>query len=189
MVISEPQAVAPAEYRRVMGHYPTGVSVVTGMRDGTPIGMVVGTFSAVSLDPPLVSFMPTIASGTYALLREADSFCINVLAADQMELCRTMAVPRADKFADVAWSLSPFGAPRMDGAVAYVDCVVDQEVPAGDHWITLCRVQAMETGRDASPLVFCRGAYGEFTAADRADADLHNAAFHDYLAWYSDFAM
>ncbi|MFP8903357.1 flavin reductase family protein [Streptomyces atacamensis] len=184
MVVSESRAVAPTEYRRVMGHYPTGVSVVTGMRDSTPIGMVVGTFSAVSMDPPLVSFMPTLTSGTYALLREASSFCVNVLAADQMELCRTMAVPSPDKFDGVPWTLSPFGAPRLAGVVAYVDCVPEQEVPAGDHLITLCRVQAMETGRDASPLVFFQGGYGEFARTGRADAELH-----DYLARYSDFAM
>ncbi|HWU06503.1 MAG TPA: flavin reductase family protein [Streptomyces sp.] len=184
MLISEPRAVAPAEYRRVMGHHPTGVSVVTGMRDGAPVGMVVGTFSAVSMDPPLVSFMPTVASGTYTLLREAGSFCINVLAADQMELCRTMAVPRPDKFDGVPWTVSPFGAPRLAGAVAYVDCAPEQEVPAGDHWITLCRVQAMEIGREASPLVFFQGGYGEFARAGRADAELH-----EYLAHYSDFAM
>ena len=184
MVVSETRAVAPAEYRRVMGHYPTGVSVVTGMTEGAPVGMVVGTFSAVSLDPPLVSFMPAVTSGTYALLREAGSFCINVLAADQIELCRTMAAPRRDKFDGVRWTASPYGAPRLAGAVAYVECRPEQEVAAGDHWITLCRVHMMETGRDASPLVFCQGGYGEFTRAGRADA-----ALHDYLTRYSDFVM
>ena len=89
------EAPDPQQYREVMGHYPTGVAVVTGTSpEGDPIGMVVGTFTAVSLDPPLVAFMPTTTSGTYALMKDSPSFCVNVLAHDPLELCRLMAVPR-----------------------------------------------------------------------------------------------
>ena len=94
----------PSAFREVMGHYPTGVAVVTGFDGDQPVGMVVGTFSSVSMDPPLVAFMPQVGSGTYARLQKSEAYCINVLAHDQLTLCRSMAVPRDDKFDDVDWS-------------------------------------------------------------------------------------
>ena len=155
----------PAHYREVMGHYPTGVAVVTATSpDGEPLGMVVGTFTAVSLDPPLVAFMPTTTSGTYALMRGAEAYCINVLAHDQLDLCRTMAVPRPGKFDDVAWRLSDHGAPALDDAVARIHCRTHDVVTAGDHFIVLCEVQAMEVSRPVTPLLFFQGGYGGFSA-------------------------
>jgi flavin reductase (DIM6/NTAB) family NADH-FMN oxidoreductase RutF/DNA-binding IclR family transcriptional regulator len=167
--------IDPALYREVLGHYPTGVTVVTGLVDGEPVGMVVGTFTAVSLDPPLVAFMPTTGSGTYARLARATAYCINVLAHDQQDLCRTMATPADDKFADVAWHPSALGAPALDDAVAQVHCTPEQEVEAGDHYIVLCRVQALEVTRPVTPLLFFQGGYGGFSPAGmaaRGDADL-----------------
>lgn len=159
------QALDPAHYREVMGHYPTGVAVVTAVSsDGEPLGMVVGTFTAVSLDPPLVAFMPTTTSGTFALMRDADAYCINVLAHDQLDLCRTMAVPRPGKFDDVAWQLSDHGAPALDDAVARIHCRTHDVVTAGDHFIVLCAVQAMEVSRPVTPLLFFQGGYGGFSS-------------------------
>lgn len=106
-------------FRDVLGHYPTGVVAVTGMDPaGGPLGMVVGTFSSVSLDPPLVSFMPTKESQTYAQLREAETFCINVMAHDQQGLCRTLSQRDPHKFDHIDWTPSSSGAPKLDGAVA-----------------------------------------------------------------------
>ncbi|MCD4526612.1 flavin reductase [Nocardioides sp. cx-173] len=167
-----------ATFREVMGHYPTGVAVVTGFDGDEPVGMVVGTFSAVSLDPPLVTFMPTRGSGTYARLRNAPSYCINVLAHDQLELCRTMAAPRPDKFDGVAWETSPYGAPMLSDAVAHVHCVDDTVVEAGDHDIVLCRVLDMAVSRPATPLLFFQGGYGGFNPrgmAAQGDAELISA--------------
>ncbi|NUO92679.1 MAG: flavin reductase [Dermatophilaceae bacterium] len=159
------QALDPAHYREVMGHYPTGVAVVTATSsDGEPVGMVVGTFTAVSLDPPLVAFMPTTTSGTYALMRDADAYCINVLAHDQLELCRTMAVPRPGKFDDVQWHPSAHGAPALDDAVARIHCRTHDVVTAGDHFIVLCEVLAMEVSRPVTPLLFFQGGYGGFSS-------------------------
>ena len=157
-------AIEPATYREVMAHYPTGVTAVTGVADdGRPVAMVVGTFSAVSLDPPLVSFMPMISSATFARLRTAKSYCINVLAHDQVELCRTLAAPREDKLAGVGWSMSPHGAPMLDDVVAYVHCRPHRTIEAGDHYIELCEVVAMEVNRPVTPLLFFQGGYGGFT--------------------------
>jgi flavin reductase (DIM6/NTAB) family NADH-FMN oxidoreductase RutF/DNA-binding IclR family transcriptional regulator len=171
-----PGGLDPAHYREVMGHYPTGVAVVTGTSpEGEPVGMVVGTFTAVSLDPPLVAFMPTTTSGTYALMRDSPSFCVNVLAHDQLELCRLMAVPRPGKFDEVGWRPSPLGAPVLDDAVAHIHCRRQEEVAAGDHYIVLCAVEGMEVARPVTPLLFFQGGYGGFNPRGmtaRADGDL-----------------
>jgi flavin reductase (DIM6/NTAB) family NADH-FMN oxidoreductase RutF/DNA-binding IclR family transcriptional regulator len=151
------------QYREVMGHYPTGVTVVTGMSpEGDPIGLVVGTFTSVSLDPPLVAFMPTTTSGTYALMRDSAAYCINVLAHDQLDLCRLMAVPRPGKFDDVAWSVSEDGAPVLHDAVAHIHCRPRDVVEAGDHLIVLCEVRDMRVTRPVTPLLFFQGGYGGF---------------------------
>lgn len=177
--LREPRGPDPAHYREVMGHYPTGVTVVTGTSpEGDPIGMVVGTFTAVSLDPPLVAFMPTTTSGTFALMRDSPSYCINVLAHDQIDLCRLMAVPRPGKFGDVAWSPSASGAPVLQDAVAHIHCRPHDVVTAGDHLIVLCAVQGMEVNRPATPLLFFQGGYGGFTTramSAKGDAGLIEA--------------
>ena len=150
----------PARYREVMGHYPTGVVVVTGLLDDAPAGMVVGTFASVSMDPPLVSFMPMKTSRTYARLLEAPSLCLNVLAHDQGDVGRTLAGGSPDKFDQVAWTVSPRGAPVLGDAVAHIHAHVVRQVEAGDHWITLCAVDDMEVVRPVTPLLFFQGGYG-----------------------------
>lgn len=170
--------IDPSAYRDVLGHYPTGVTVVTAFDGEEPVGMVVGTFTSVSLDPPLVAFMPTRGSGTYARLARADAFCINVLAHDQLEVCRTMAVPSDDKFARVAWQSGTYGAPTLDDAVAQIHCTPESQIEAGDHHIVLCRVQALEVNRAVTPLLFFQGGYGGFSPAGMAakgDADIISA--------------
>jgi flavin reductase (DIM6/NTAB) family NADH-FMN oxidoreductase RutF/DNA-binding IclR family transcriptional regulator len=163
-------------YREVMGHYPTGVTVVTGIADdGEPAGMVVGTFTSVSLDPPLVAFLPTLASRTFARLRTARSFCINVLAHDQVELCRTMSGAAPDKFSHIEWSPSAIGAPVLAGAVAHIHCLPRDAIEAGDHFIQLCEVESMEVHRQVTPLLFFQGGYGGFSPHGMTavgDADL-----------------
>ena len=154
----------PAAFRTVLGHYPTGVAVVTGQDVEGPVGMVVGSFSSVSLDPPLVSFMPTRSSATYARLRTAAAYCINVLAFDQLELCRTMTRSDADTFDRVRWEESEHGVPVLSGVVAHVRCVPHQVVEAGDHYIVLCRVTGLDVVRPVAPLLFFKGGYGLFKA-------------------------
>jgi flavin reductase (DIM6/NTAB) family NADH-FMN oxidoreductase RutF len=180
------QPIDPAVYRQVMAHYPTGVAVVTAFDGEQPAGMVVGTFSAVSMDPPLVAFMPQKSSVTYAALAKATAYCINVVAADQLDLCRTMARRAADKFDQVSWKTSPYGAPQLADAVAHVHCRPAQEIEAGDHFIVLCAVDAMEVTRPVTPLLFFQGGYGEFTSTPVAR--ITDEQLHDHGWWtYSDF--
>lgn len=157
-------------YREVMAHYPTGIAIVTGFVDDEPVGMVVGTFSAVSMDPPLVSFMPQRTSGTYRRLADAAAYCINVIAADQLHLCRAIAGRSENKFDGIAWHRSEYGAPELDDAVAHVHCRPQEQIEAGDHYIVLCAVDAMAITRPAPPLLFFQGGYGEFAAAAATSA-------------------
>lgn len=156
--------IEPRYFRETLGHYPTGVVVVTATtpEDG-PIGMVVGSFTSVSLDPPLVAFMPRKGSSTFERLRRAESFCVNVLAADQEQLCRRLAAGGGDQFADIAWTPAPSGAPVIDDVVAWIDCTYESVVDAGDHLIVLGRVGSMDVLKPALPLVFFQGGYGRFS--------------------------
>ena len=164
-----PIELDPRTFRSVLGLYPTGVTAVTARSDsGEPLGMVVGTFSSVSLDPPLVSFMPSSSSASYARLREASSFCVNVLSGDQEAICRRFATKGAeDKFAGLDYSDSPLGNPIITGSVAWMDCTPWQVFPAGDHDIVVGLVQSMSAGVDALPLLFLGGGYGRFSPHSR----------------------
>ncbi|MEW2624093.1 flavin reductase [Streptomyces sp. NPDC048106] len=174
--VDEYQAVDPGEFRDTLGHYPTGVVVITAVDDsGEPAGMVVGSFTSVSVDPPLVAFLPQRDSRTFERLRTAAHFCVNVLAADQEDLCRRFARRGPDKFAGVAWKAAPSGAPILDGAVAWIDCSYQSVDDAGDHFMVIGRVEAMDVVRPALPLLFFQGGYGRFTLPSllaRSEADL-----------------
>lgn len=153
-----------AQLRETLGHYPTGVAVVTAItQDGQPAGMVVGTFSSVSLDPPLVAFFPTKTSGSFAYLRTAQSFCINVLASDQEPLCRRLATGGASKFDDVQWRPGPLGSPILGGAVSWIECTFEEIREAGDHLIVLGLVRDFAVERSTLPLLFFQGGYGRFS--------------------------
>ncbi|HEY6762284.1 MAG TPA: flavin reductase [Baekduia sp.] len=155
-------------FRQVLGHYPTGVCVVTAMADGRPAGMAVGSFTSVSLDPPLVAFLPDRSSTSFPKIREARSFCVNVLGADQEGVCRALAAKGEDKFRDVAWAPGPSGSPVLDGAVAWIDCDLESVADAGDHYIVLGRVRALDVHHGSLPLLFFKGGYGSFTQPSRA---------------------
>jgi flavin reductase (DIM6/NTAB) family NADH-FMN oxidoreductase RutF len=151
-------------FRRVLGHFPTGVVIVTAISGGDPAGLSVGSFTSVSLDPPLVAILPSKASTSWPRIAAAGTFCINILAASQERLCRTFAVSGADKFAGVSWHPAPSGAPILDGSLAWIDCGLERCVDAGDHFIVLGRVRALDLHQDqmAAPLIFFQGGYGTF---------------------------
>lgn len=152
-----------ATFRRVLGHYPTGVCVVTAVEDdGAPTGMVVGSFTSVSLDPPLVAFFPAKTSQSWPRIERVGKFCVNVLASDQRSLCQQLSGKQPDKFAGVSHRVSAHGSPILDGVVAWIDCTLDAVHEAGDHYIVLGRVMALEVESPGKPLLFFQGAYGEF---------------------------
>ena len=157
-------AIHSDTFRRVLGHFPTGVVIVTAISGGRPAGLSVGSFTSVSLDPPLVAVLPARTSTSWPLIATAGSFCINILASSQEALCRQFAVSGADKFAGVSWREAPSGAPILDGTMAWIDCDLEQSVEAGDHFIVLGRVRALELAAAGPPLplLFFQGGYGTF---------------------------
>lgn len=152
-------------FRTVLGHYPTGVTIVTGLSDGVPVGLTIGSFTSVSLDPPLVGFLPQTTSTTWAAMADHGSFCVNVLSRDQGDLCWKFAKNEheAGRFDGVSWHAGPTGSPIIDGSVAWIDCTVEAVTTMGDHLFVLGRVVALDATDDAPhPLLFNRGALGTF---------------------------
>jgi flavin reductase (DIM6/NTAB) family NADH-FMN oxidoreductase RutF len=151
---------SPQEMRRVLGSFATGVTVVTGTAAGLPVGFACQSFASVSLEPPLVLFCPAHTSRSWPLIRESGSFCVNVLADDQEDLCARFATTGADKFADLAWHQTPWG-PSLDGVLSTVMCDIQDVHLAGDHDIVVGHVRELVLHRDdAAPLVFYRGTFG-----------------------------
>ncbi len=160
MIAEGPAQAGHDDLRRILGLFPTGVAIITTATDAGPAGLVVNSFTSVSLDPPLVGFFPARASRTWALIRAAGAFCVNILAVHQEPLARVFAQPVADRFRDVAWLPAPHtGSPVLDGVLGWIDCTLYDAVATGDHDLALGRVQAAEGGAFAAPLVFHRSRY------------------------------
>jgi flavin reductase (DIM6/NTAB) family NADH-FMN oxidoreductase RutF/DNA-binding IclR family transcriptional regulator len=150
-------------FRRVLGQYPTGVCVVTATEaDGRRAGFVVGSFTSVSLNPPLVAFFPDKGSTTWPRIHDAGRFCVNILSAGQEDVCRNFAVRKGDKFEGVAFRESESGSPIIEGAVAWIDCDLESVTEAGDHYIVLGRVRRLDVESTSLPLLFFQGGYGRF---------------------------
>ena len=161
----DPQ-VEPERFREVLGHLPTGVTVVTAHHRGGPVAMSANSVTSVSLKPPLILFCPAKASSTWPKIRESGRFCVNVFAAHHKEISERFAARGVDRFAGVAWHSRPSG-PALDDAVAWIECTIDAVHEAGDHWIVVGAVDRLEQREgDADPLVFFRGRYGSFSAND-----------------------
>ncbi|MET7517733.1 flavin reductase family protein [Streptomyces sp. NPDC005373] len=161
---SHPTRIDAPHMRQVLSHFCTGVTIVTAMGAEEPVGFTCQSFSSLSLDPPYVCFCPGKTSTTWPRIRDVGRFCVNVLAADQEELCRGFAVSGADKFAGRNWSLSPNGSPLLGSSLAWIDCTLEQEVDAGDHTIAIARVTQLEVVRDTAPLLFYRARFGRLAA-------------------------
>ncbi len=162
-VHDDPEHVAAARrFREVLGRFASGVTVVTGTSGGEPVGLTCQSFSSVSLEPPLVVFIPAKSSRAWPLIQRSGKFCVNFLAADQAGLSNTMASRGTDKFADVKWTPSPeTGSPMLEGALAQVDCTIHTVHEAGDHYLVIGRVVDLLTHDDGvpDPLLFFRGEY------------------------------
>lgn len=156
-------SIDPMVYRRTLGTYPTGVVIIAGSTPEGPVGVAIGSFTSVSLDPPLVGFLPGKTSTSWPKIEATGSFCVNILAADQLEVCRAFGSKDGTKFDDVPWRTEATGAPVIEGALSWIDCTIDTVADAGDHWWVMGLVQAMANDReDVGPLQFFRGQYGDF---------------------------
>ncbi|MDT0507611.1 flavin reductase family protein [Novosphingobium sp. MMS21-SN21R] len=156
--------IDPSLYRSVLGAWPTGVCVITSVDgDGRRHGLVVGSFSSISLDPPLVGFFPDKRSSTWPSIALTGRFCVNVLGADQLDLCKRFAARADDKFAELAHGHSPSGLPVLDDAIAWIDCRIERVEDIGDHLLVVGEVEALARREEGTPLLFFRGQYHDVT--------------------------
>jgi flavin reductase (DIM6/NTAB) family NADH-FMN oxidoreductase RutF len=161
---AEPITVEQQQFRHVMGHFVTGVTVITTMVDDRPIGMTAQSFVSLSLDPPLVMFCPTRNSYTWEQIEGQGMLCINVLSRAQESISRRFATKGDDdRFVGVDWTPAPVsGSPLLGGVHAWIDCEIEDVHLGGDHLIAVCRVLALAaTAESGDPLVFYLGRYGE----------------------------
>ncbi len=166
-----------AAFRSILGQVPTAVSVVTASTPRGPVGVTVGSFTSVSLDPPLVVFYSGLHSASAAAVVAAGQFCVNVLAEDQQDVCAAFASRPEDRFASCDWRPAENGAPRLDGAVAWIECDIEESFPAGDHLAVVGRVTRLAAAHGhPAPLVFHRGrlthlhrAHGRHVPSQRFD--------------------
>ncbi|MFD0381269.1 flavin reductase family protein [Streptomyces sp. NPDC127112] len=156
--------VSPAEFRAVLGNFASGVTVITAPAaegEEGPAGFACQSFASLSLDPPLVTFMVARTSTTWPRIARAGVFCVNILGADQGELCRAFAVSGADKFAGVSHRPAPAtGSPQLDDVPAWIDCRIHAVHTGGDHLIVVGRVEAMGAEGEGDPLLFHKGRFG-----------------------------
>jgi flavin reductase (DIM6/NTAB) family NADH-FMN oxidoreductase RutF len=152
-------------FRRILGHFCTGVIIVTALDEATPVGMTCQSFSSLSLDPPLVLFSASHTSTSWPRIQRAGSFAVNILADDQEPLCRRFATSGADKFASIDWSIGAAGAPLLAGCLAHIECRLQSVTVAGDHDIVIGEPLAMDEDPSRDPLVYFRSGYGRFSAS------------------------
>lgn len=176
----------PKEFRRCLGNFATGVTVITAKSsDGTQVGVTANSFNSVSLDPPLVLWSIVKTSSSYAIFENADHFSVNILAADQIDLSNNFAKPSDDKFANIKTLDGIGGAPLLTNTAANFQCEKYQVVDGGDHWIMIGKVVAFENfGR--APLLYVQGSYagaipftGAKTPAQNVASDKTLARLHD----------
>jgi len=162
MDLAPADAFDEARYRQVMGHFATGVTVVTADAGGEPVGLAVNSFTSVSLVPALVAVCISTRSSTWPRVREGGAFCVNILSEDQEAVCRTFAARGPGRFAGIGYERARSGAPILTGVLAWIDCTIEAEHPGGDHVIVVGRVRDLGVAREHAPLVFYRGGYGRF---------------------------
>ncbi|MCP4227230.1 MAG: flavin reductase family protein [Actinomycetia bacterium] len=162
---SNDPVIDPGDFRQTLGHFATGVTVVTAGGSNGPVGVAIGSFASISLDPPLVGFFLGTESGSWPQMEEVGHFCVNILRSDQQELCGLMASKSADKFAGVESTPAPgTGAPILPGVLGVIDCRIDRVVETGDHNLIIGRVLHLGVIKDGDvgPMVFFKGQYGSF---------------------------
>jgi 3-hydroxy-9,10-secoandrosta-1,3,5(10)-triene-9,17-dione monooxygenase reductase component len=152
------QGFSEDEFRRTLGHFCTGVAVITAL-DGEPVGFTCQSFTSLSLDPPLVSVSVANRSRSLPRIRRSGAFSANILSAGQEHLARRFAAATGNRFADVAWEPAPVtGTPQLAGAMACVEALVEDAIAGGDHTILIGRVVGLRT-HGGVPLIYFGGGF------------------------------
>jgi len=158
----------PDAFRRALGEYVTGVTVITAQSGNEEcVGMTMNSFNSVSLDPPLVLFSVARQALSLPALESARGFCVNVLSRKQQDIAGRFAKAHSDKWAGTAWTPGYMNAPLLAGAQAYFECAPYATYDGGDHVIFVVRVVRFTTQPQSEPLVFFRGRYS-VVEAERA---------------------
>jgi len=153
-----------AHFRAVLGHFATGIVVITGIHEGVPAGLTCQSFVSLSLRPPLVAFCPSKASRSWRRIDQSSAFCANVLTEEQEEISRVFAISGADKFQGIGWRPGDTGSPILKDVLAWVDCRIAARYDGGDHHIVVGQVVDLATASRGRPLLAYRGGYGHFEA-------------------------
>ena len=159
-------AIEPLRFREALGHYASGITVITSLVDGEPIGFTCQSFYSVSMSPPLVSFSVMSRSYSYPRIRQAGRFAVNILSGEQVQISNQFARQGADKWHGVDWQESPLGNPVIAGSLHWLDCEIHAEHAAGDHLIVIGEVKALNV-QEASvsqPLLYFKGQYCNLAA-------------------------
>jgi len=156
----------PQKFRQVLGHFCTGVTVITAVDEGEPVGFSCQAFAALSLDPPLVVFCPAKTSSTWPRIARAKQFAVNVLTRDQHDLATKFGRSAPDKFDGIGWQPDGAGSPVIDGVLTWAGCEVESVHEGGDHSVVIGRVRELGECGSERPLLFYRGRFG--TTSDTA---------------------
>lgn len=157
--------LSSSRFREVLGHFASGLTIVTAVDPQGPVGFTCQAFMSLSLDPPLIALAPGKSSTSWPRIAPVRNVCVNILSDTQEALCRDFAVSGADKgdkFAGVGWKPGPAGAPALDGVLAWIGCRVLRSHDAGDHELVVAEVTDTFVDPQAQPLLFYRGGFGRF---------------------------
>lgn len=166
---TSPAALDERRFRDTMGHYASGITIVTGHDGVEPIGFTCQSFYSVSVDPPLVSFSVMRTSTTYPRIAPTGKFAVNVLAHDQFHISNQFARRGTDKWAGITWAPAASGNPVIADTMMWVDCESWAVHEAGDHLIVIGRVVEMSPAEwhTREPLVYFKGGYRHLLQADQ----------------------
>lgn len=164
--------IEPSSFREALGHYASGITVITSHTDDEPIGFTCQSFYSVSMNPPLVSFSVMASSASYPRIRQAGRFAVNILAGEQVEISNQFARRGTDKWHKVQWQPSPLGNPIIAGSLHWIDCEIHAEYAAGDHLIVIGEVKALNVQQTtpSQPLLYFKGQYCNLAALGATSA-------------------
>ncbi|MBM3110351.1 flavin reductase family protein [Pseudomonas sp. P66] len=161
-------AIEPLSFREALGHYASGITVISSHVDGEAIGFTCQSFFSVSMNPPLVSFSVMSTSASYPKIRQAGRFAVNILSGEQVNISNQFARRGTDKWHGVDWQESPLGNPVIVGSLHWLDCEIHAEHAAGDHLIVIGEVKALklQTAAARQPLLYFKGQYRNLAVLD-----------------------
>jgi 3-hydroxy-9,10-secoandrosta-1,3,5(10)-triene-9,17-dione monooxygenase reductase component len=165
--MSAAPSLSSLNLRSAAARFPKGVALVTAPG---ALALVVDSFVSVSLEPPLIAIAPARSSWTWKRMRRTGRIGVNVLGAARAADVRARAHPAADRLAGLDVEVRPSGVPALRDALAFIECELETEHPAGDHTIAVARVLETRLGAADAPLVFFGGAFGTFAAPQKPDS-------------------